>query len=131
MSQSQRHPNASEVEKGDPDTYFDDTSAEWRQLEEKRDELALRQEALRRLDERVAKIDCDIGGASIKINDEGVIHVKTSTPDICDEIEQLLHGYSWPKEFQIGYETRSKCVTWSLKTDIGTLVDDYHQQITE
>jgi hypothetical protein len=129
MSQRQHHPNAPEVEKS-PNTYFDDTSTKWRQLEDKRDELALQQEALRRLDERVAKIDCNIGGGSIEISDEGAIHATTSTPDICDKVEQLLHRYSWPKEFQIGYETRSKCVTWSLKTDMETLVDDHQQRIT-
>lgn len=114
-----------------PDTYFDSTTEEWLQLEERRDELALQQEAVKRLDERVAKIDCDIGSGSIEISDEGVIHVKTSTPGMCEEVKQLVHGHNWPKEFKIGYETRSQCVTWSLKTDITTLVDDYHQQITE
>lgn len=123
--------SSSETEDAGPDTYFEDATEEWLQLEERRDELALQQEAVKRLDERVAKIDCDIGSGSIEINDKGIIHVKTSTPGMCEEVKQLVHGHNWPKEFKIGYETRSQCVTWSLKTDITTLVDDYHQQLTE
>lgn len=121
----------SRTDDSEPETYFEEASEEWQELEERRDELALQQEAVERLDERVAKIDCDIGSGSIKISDKGIIHVKTSTPGMCEEVKQLVHGYNWPKEFDIGYETRSKCVTWPLKTDITRLVDDHQQQNTE
>jgi len=134
MSQSQstgRSENGPSVDDTGPDTYFEDTTEEWTQLEEQREELALRQDALRRLDEQVAKIDQDIGGGSIDIDEDGIIHVQTSTPDMCDEVKQLVHGHSWPRKSAIGYDTRSRCITWSLKTDIDSLVDDYNQQITE
>lgn len=134
MSQSQKqkqHSNGPSVDEDEPGTYFDNTTEEWLQLEARREELALQQEAVKRLDEQVAKIDCDIGSGSIEISDEGVIHVKTATPGMHEEVKELVHGHSWPKESKIGYDTRSQCVTWSLKTDITRLVDDYHQEITE
>jgi hypothetical protein len=134
MSQSpsrSRSEGQPEAGSGGPDTYFEDSTEEWTQLEEQREELAVRQEVLRRLDERVAKIDQDIGSASIEINDNSIIHVQTSTPDMCDEVKQLVHGYSWPRKSDIGYDTCSQCVTWSLKTDIDSLVEDHQQQIAE
>jgi len=112
-------------------TYFEDVTEKWTDLEEQREELERQQEALQQLDERVAKIDCDIGGASLEIDDDGIIEVSTSTPEMGEEVKQLVHGYSWPKKSAIGYDTRSECVTWSLKTDIETLVDDHQRLITE
>lgn len=134
MSQSPSHnpaSSSSDTEDAGSGTYFDDTAEKRAELEEQKEELALRQEALQRLDERVAKIDCDLGGASLDISDDGTIHVHTSTPDMGEEVKQLIHGYRWPKMFDIGYDTRSQCITWSLKTDIDTLVDDHHQRSTE
>jgi hypothetical protein len=122
---------SSETDHTGDGTYFEDVTEKWTDLEEQREELKMRQEALRLLDERVAKIDCDIGGASLEIDDDGIIEVSTSTPEMCEEVKQLVHGYSWPKKSAIGYDTRSECVTWSLKTGIETLVDDHQRLITE
>lgn len=134
MSESQSEDQtdrSSETDHTGDGTYFEDVTEKWTDLEEQREELERQQEALQQLDERVAKIDCDIGGASLEIDDGGIIEVSTSTPEMGEEVKQLVHGYSWPKKSAIGYDTRSECVTWSLKTDIETLVDDHQRLITE
>lgn len=107
--------------------YFQDVVDEWQHLGEEQKKLQRRQEALAQLDERVSKIDCDLGGATVEITDGGIVTVSTSTPDMCEEVKSLIRDYSWPKKSAIGYDTRSECVTWTLKTDIETLFNDHQQ----
>ena len=53
-----------------------------------------------------------------------------STPQFPEEVKSMLHDFQWPRKFATGYDTMLRCLTWSLKTDIETLIED-HQRIQQ
>lgn len=110
----------------DAGIYFDGSEAIWQSLEEEREELRRRQEAVKELDNLVREIDCNIGGASMEVDvEEGTIRVQTITEHMTEEVKELVHGYCWSRKFDIGYVTRNRCITWDLQTHMDTLVKDF------
>ncbi|MBP1923666.1 hypothetical protein J2751_002711 [Halorubrum alkaliphilum] len=114
----------------DTGLYFDDAEALAQQYREKRDTIKRKEAALTALSKRLETIDCDIGGANLDIDDDGVITVSISSPRFPDEVKSMLHDFQWPRKFATGYDTMSRCLTWSLKTDIETLIED-HERIQQ
>ena len=114
----------------DTQLYFDDAEALAQQYREERNAIKRKEAALATLCERLETIDCDIGGANLNIDDDGTITVSMSTPQFPEEVKSMLHDYQWPRKFATGYDTMSRCLTWSLKTDIETLIED-HQRIQQ
>lgn len=112
--------------------YFEDTKDTSRGLDKEIDKLKSKQEALRKLDEKVSEIDCNRGCASIEITKQPhdtIIHVNTATPDLCPEVKSLLQDYSWEGKFKIGYDSRNQLVTWSLKTTLAMLTESHNQRL--
>lgn len=114
----------------DTELYFDDAEALAQQYREERTAIKRKEAALATLSERLETIDCDIGGANLDINDDGIITVSMLTPQFPEEVKSMLHDFQWPRKFATGYDTMSRCLTWGLKTDIETLVED-HQRIQQ
>lgn len=106
------------------DPYYEDVTDLCTAFQTRHEQLRQKRQALIELDSRVSKIDCDLGGANLTISDN-IITVTTSTPDMAPEMRSLLNDYSWPRQFDIGYDTRSGCIQWTLETDLATLVDDH------
>lgn len=111
----------------DTGLYFDDAEALAQQYREKRETIKRKEAALAALSKRLETIDCDIGGANLDIDNDGVITVSMSTPQFPEEVKSMLHDFQWPRKFATGYDTMSRCLTWSLKTDVETLIEDHER----
>ncbi|MFD1570108.1 MULTISPECIES: hypothetical protein [Haloferacaceae] len=109
------------------DLYFEDAQTLHDEYSEQRAAIRRKQAALEALCERLAHIDCDHGSASLEIDNDGTITVGISTPKFPDEVKSILHDFQWPRKFATGYDTMSECLTWSLKTDIETLIEDHER----
>jgi hypothetical protein len=114
----------------DTELYFDDAEALAQQYREERAAIKQKEAALATLCERLETIDCDIGGATLDIDADGIITVSMSTPQFPEEVKSILHNFQWPRKFATGYDTMTRCLTWSLKTDIETLIED-HERIQQ
>lgn len=110
------------------DLYFADAQGEYQSLEERREELAEKQRMLVALDTLISIIDCDLGSASLTIKEDGTVVAKTSTPKLSEEVKTVITDYNWSKKFDIGYDTRSKCITWSLKSTVETLTAGHSEK---
>lgn len=130
MSESQAEDHDQSTAKPSVGTYFDDTTSKWREIEDERTELKRKQDVLEQIDGEVAKIDRDIGSGSIEI-DDGVIWVRVSAPDMCDEVRDLVHEHAWDMEQNISYDMAGACIIWSLKANISTMMDHYSQKAAE
>lgn len=130
MSDSQAGPHDRSTDETPPDTYFDDATSRWRELEEEREDLKKKQRALEQIDEEVAKIDRDIGSGSIEIND-GTIWVRVSAPDMSEEVRDLIHEHAWDIEQHISYDMAGACIIWSLKSNISTMVAHHTRRTAE
>lgn len=113
--------------RADTELYFDDAEALAQQYREERTAIKRKEAALATLCERLETIDCDIGGATLDIDGDGTITVSMSTPQFPEEVKSMLHDFQWPGKFATGYDTMSRCLTWSLKTDIETLIEDHER----
>jgi len=111
----------------DTDLYFEDAQTLHDEYRDQRAAIRRKQAALEDLCGRLAHIDCDIGTASLGIDNDGTISVVISTPRFPDEVKSILHDFQWPRKFDNGYDTMSRCLTWSLKTDIDTLIEDHER----
>ncbi|TKX45578.1 hypothetical protein EXE41_11190 [Halorubrum sp. SD690R] len=114
----------------DTELYFDEAEALAQQYREERNAIKRKEAALTTLSNRLETIDCDIGGATLDIDADGIITVSISTPQFPEEVKSMLHDFQWPRKFATGYDTMSRCLTWSLKTDIETLIED-HERIQQ
>jgi len=109
----------------DTDLYFEDAQTLYDEYRDQRETIAQKQDALAALSNRLETIDCDLGSASLEINNDGTIVVGMATSEFPDEVKSLLHDFQWPRKFTNGYDTMSRCLTWSLETDIETLIEDH------
>jgi len=109
------------------DLYFEDAQTLYDEYRDQRETIARKQDALAALSNRLETIDCDLGSASLEINTDGTIAVGMAMSEFPDEVKSLLHDYQWPRKFDNGYDTMSRCLTWSLETDIETLIEDHER----
>lgn len=112
-----------------PATHHDEVESKLSEIQGEIDRLQRQQEAIEKLATQVTKIDCDIGSGTITF-DGDTIKVNLSDPNFSDDVKFLVNEYNWPRQMDNGYETRSQVLTWTLWTDLETLVKD-HQRLMD
>ena len=75
------------------DLYFEDAQTLYDEYRDQRETIAQKQDSLTALSNRLETIDCDLGSASLEINNDGTIVVGIATSEFPDEVKSLPEGF--------------------------------------